>query len=558
MATDGIIPVATPEDELQQLRAEVGLLRAQHEQQVRAQELARAQLEELLKQREEQQRTIDHLQQQLQSLLRRIYGRSAEKLDPNQMQLFETLLNGLAPKMFVEPEPSAGSAEQDSHAAHASAAASAAASARKGHGRRRLPSDLPRTKVIHDLPEAQKPCPCCGQLRHVISQEISEQLDYVPANLNVIEHVRLTYACRHCEQQVAEGGPQIETAAKPLSPIEKGLAAPGLLSYVVVSKYGDHLPLYRLENILQRHEVQIARSTMCGWMAQCAALLRPLHELMIREVRASKVIHTDDTPVEVLEPGRGRTRTGRFWVYVGDANHPLTVFDYTPSRSRDGPRAFLKDWSGFLQADAFGGYDGIYAGQVGGQVTEVACWAHARRKFYEARTSDAAMSAQALAYIRLLYDVEKETKGLPAARRQALRQEHSAPRLEQFGQWLHAQQAAQGGPVLPKSPMGQAITYALNQWSALNVYATDGDLTIDNNASENALRRVALGRKNWLFCGSDNGGQTAAVLFSLIATCQRHQVEPLNYFRNLLTRVAAQPVTRLAELLPANEPKAHP
>jgi hypothetical protein len=271
---------------------------------------------------------------------------------------------------------------------------------------------------------------------------------------------------------------------------------------------------------------------------------------MIREVRASRVIHTDDTPVEVLEPGRGETRTGRFWVYVGDADHPLTVFDYTPSRSRDGPREFLKDWSGFLQADAFGGYDGIYAGQVGGQVTEAACWAHARRKFYDARTSDAAMSAQALAYIRLLYDVEKEAKDLPAAQRQALRQQRAVPRLEQFGQWLHAQQAAQGGPVLPKSPIGQAITYALNQWSALNVYVTDGDLAIDNNASENALRRVALGRKNWLFCGSDNGGTTAAVLFSLIATCQRHKVEPFAYLRDVLTRIAATPVSQLDDLLP--------
>lgn len=540
MATDGITPVATPAHELEALRAEVLLLRAQREQ--------------LLEQRAEQVRTIDHLQHQLQSLLRRVYGRSAEKLNPNQMQLFETLLDNLAPKTFIEPEP----------------AAAPAGASKKGHGRRRLPSDLPRTTVLHDLAEEQKPCPCCGRMRHVISQEISEQLDYVPAKLTVIEHVRLTYACRHCEEQVAEGGPQIETASKPLSPIEKGLAAPGLLAYVIVSKYGDHLPLYRLEGILKRRAVEIARSTMCGWMGQCAALLRPLHELMIRQVRASKVIHTDDTPVDVLEPGRGQTRTGRFWVYVGDVAHPLTVFDYTPSRSRDGPREFLKGWSGFLQADAFGGYDGIYAGDAGGAVTEAACWAHARRKFYDARTSDAAGSAQALAYIRLLYDVEREAerrfesaardardsranRASPlslSATRLALRQEKSVALLKQFGVWLHVQQAAEGGSVLPKSPLGQAIAYALNQWSALNVYATDGDLAIDNNASENALRRVALGRKNWLFCGSDAGGQTAAVLFSLIATCQRHKIEPVGYFRKLLTAIAGHPVTRLAELLP--------
>lgn len=544
--------------EVDLLRTEVDLLRAERNEQAREQDLLRAQQEELLRQREEQKRTIDHLQHQLQSLLRRVYGRSAEKLDPRQMQLFETLLDNLAPRTFAEPEPIAASAEPS-------------APARKGHGRRRLPSDLPRTKVIHDLPEEQKPCPCCGKIRHVIGQEVSEQLDFVPAKLNVIEHVRLTYACRHCEQQVAEQGPQIVTAARPLSPIEKGLAAPGLLAYVIVSKYGDHLPLHRLERILQRHGVEIARSTLCDWMAQCAALLRPLHDLMIQRVLASTVIHTDDTPVDVLDRKRGRTRLGRFWVYVGDADHPFTVFTYTPSRSRDGPREFLKNWSGCLQADAFGGYDGIYAGEAGGAVTEVACWAHARRKFYEARTSDAAGSTQALAYIRLLYDVEEEARrrfqsaavdarGSRAegaetlsALRLALRQERAVPLLEQFGQWLRGQQASQGGPALPKSPMGQAITYTLNQWPALNVYTTAGNLAIDNNVSENALRRVAIGRKNWLFCGSDSGGATAAVLFSLIATCQRRKIEPLAYLRNVLTRIAAQPVSRLDELLPAAE-----
>jgi transposase len=617
VATEGITSVATPEDELGQLRAEVATLRplrVENEllraarQQWQQEQIQHERAIELQRQTlAEQACTIDHLQHQLQSLLRRVYGRSSEKLNPNQMQLFETLLDNLAPKTFVEPEPTAASTDE--------LPSNAVQPVKKGHGRRRLPADLPRTKVLHDLPEEQKPCPCCGKLRHVIGQQISEQLDYVPARLNVIQHVQLTYACRHCEQQASEEGPQIETASKPLSPIEKGLAAPGLLSYVIVSKYGDHLPLYRLENILKRHEVEIARSTMCGWMAQCATLLRPLQEVMTMEVLTSKVIHTDDTPVEVLQPGRGETRTGRFWVYVGDAHHPFTVFTYTPSRSRDGPREFLKNWSGFLQADAFGGYDGIYAGQVGGAVTEVACWAHARRKFYEARTSDAALSTQALAYIRLLYDVEDEAKrqfllaardadespmedaresrsenaAMPnapqtlntaasngphsaasqsqhrpasqsqdnpasplslAAIRLALRREKSAPRLEQFGQWLRAQQAGQGGSVLPKSPLGQAITYALNQWTALNVYTTDGNLAIDNNASENALRRVALGRKNWLFCGSDNGGHTAAVLFSLIATCQRHKVEPLAYFRNLLTKIASHPISRLTELLP--------
>jgi len=536
--------------ELDQLRQDNARLRAERQQlldQLHEQQQHHERTVEELQQQHDQK--VEELQHQLQQLLHRIYGRSSEKIDPKQMMLFETLLNHLAPPVRVEePETSEPG--------------------RRGHGRRRLPGSLPRERVIHDLPEEEKPCPCCGRMRHIIGQEISEQLDYVPAKLTVIEHVRLKYACRACEQNASEDGPQIRTAEKPLSPIEKGLAAPGLLSYVIVSKYGDHLPLHRLESILQRHGVEIARSTMCDWAAQCASLLVPLYRRMSNKVLDSRVIHTDDTPVDVLDRTQEGTRTGRFWVYLGDKEHPYTVFDYTPSRSRDGPMQFLKDWgqdkSVYLQADAFGGYDGIYRGEAGGQVTEVACWAHARRKFYEARNSDPAASAQALAYIRLLYDVEDLAKESAAekeidlaAERYRLRQEQSVLRLPQFRAWLESQQAQAGGPVLPKSPMGQAIGYALNQWKALCVYTTDGDLNIDNNASENALRRVAIGRKNWLFCGSDNGGTTASVLFSLIATCQRHKVDPLAYLRDVLTRIAATPISQLDQFLPDKWLAAH-
>ena len=523
MSTDGSHSPLSLAEQLRQLQQENELLRAQRQQ--------------LLEQHQQKDRTIASMQQQLQYLLRRLFGRSAEKLDPKQLQLFETLLAQLAPPTPA-PETVPATPRPASH----------------GHGRRRLPADLPRQKVIHDLPEEQKPCPCCGQLRHVIGQEISEQLDFVPAKLTVIEHVRLKYACPHCEAQATETGPQIRTAEKPLAPIEKGLAAPGLLAYVIVSKYGDHLPLYRLEHILERHGLELARSTLCDWMAQCAEVLRPLYDLMVQRVLQSKVIHTDDTPVNVLDRERTRTRLGRFWVYLGDREHPFTVFTYTPSRSRDGPMEFLKNWGKdrpvYLQADAFGGYDGIYAGQAGGQVTEVACWAHARRKFYEARNTEAAASTQALAYIRLLYDVEVQAKGLTPSERLRLRQDLAIPRLQQCKEWLESQQAAHGGPVLPKCPMGQAITYALNQWDALCVYTTDGDLAIDNNASENALRRVAIGRKNWLFCGSDNGGNTAAILFSLIASCQRHKVDPFEYLQDVLTRLPASPLSQLDSFLP--------
>ncbi len=523
-------------------------------------ELLRSERDEYLEQLKLKDRKIDDLQHQVQALLRRHFGRSSEKMDPRQMLLFENLIDKAIPEMPADDDGDTSAAPT-----HRS----------KGHGRRRLPSNLPREKVIHDLPEEEKPCPCCGKLRHIIGKETHEQLDYIPAKVKVIEHIRLTYGCPQCEKDASPDGPQIVTANKPLQPIEKGLAAPGLLSYIIVSKYGDHLPMHRLERILQRHGIEISRSTMCDWAAQCAGLLRPLYDLMVDEVRSSKVIHTDDTPVKVQDRGRTQTRTGRFWVYLGDPDHSYTVFAYTPSRSRDGPMAFLRDWGKdervYLQADAFGGYDGIYAGEAGGRVTEVACWAHARRKFYDAQKSDPATSAQALAHIRLLYDVEtqakKETKQaakpalvngasdrrlheLLAENRFRLRQKHAVPRLAQLRGWLQSQQAERGGTLLPKSPMGQAIQYALNQWDALCVYTTDGRLAIDNNASENALRRVAVGRKNWLFVGSDNGGRTAATLFSMIATCERHRVEPMTYLRDVLTRIAAMPINELPGLLP--------
>jgi transposase len=495
---------------------------------------------QLLHEQQRKDRTIERLEYRLQEVLRRLYGRSSEKIDPKQLTLFAEMLEQLQEQAPAQPEPASPPPPPRP------------STLSKGHGRRKLPADLPRRRVVHDLPEGEKACPCCGERRQVIGQEVSEQLDYEPAKLTVIEHVRLKYACRACEARAES--PQIVTAEKPLMPIEKGLAAPGLLSYVMVSKWADHLPLHRLERILERHGIEIARSTMCDWAAQSAAALKPLYALMTEQVLASRIIHTDDTPVDVLDRRLSQTRTGRFWVYLGDEDHPYDVFTYTPTRSRDGPQTFLANWgqgeARFLQADAFGGYDGIYAGEVGGRITEVACWAHARRKFHQAQKSDGAASAQALAYIRLLYDVEDQAKDLASAERARLRQALALPRLTHFKAWLESQQAVRGGPVLPKSPMGEAITYALNQWDALTVYVTNGDLAIDNNAAERALRRIAIGRKNWMFCGSDNGGATAAILFSLIATCQRHKVDPFAYLRDVLTRIAAHPMNHLADLLP--------
>lgn len=307
-----------------------------------------------------------------------------------------------------------------------------------------------------------------------------------------------------------------------------------------------HLPLHRLEGIFERQGVDLSRSTLCDWVRDSATLVEPIVRAMGREVLASKVIHTDDTPVRVqdrLHPGG--TREGRLWVYIGDRDHPYTVFDYTPNRKRDGPAHFLDRYRGYLQADAFSGYDGIYAG---GQVIEVACWAHARRKFYDAQTTDSQRAAAALAFIRQLYAVERQARDLGPEKRRELRQEHSRPVLERFRQWLDAQALA----ALPQSPMGQAIGYALGQWTALCRYLDDGDLAIDNNASERQLRAVAVGRKNWLFVGSDRGGRRAAIAYSLMATCKRHGVNPFAYLRDVLERVATHPSSGIAVLFPPN------
>ena len=431
---------------------------------------------------------------------------------------------------------------------------------------------LASERVVHDLADDEKACPCCGEMRAVIGEVVSEQLDYVPSKVLVIENVRLKYGCKVCESNAAIDGPQIKVADKPMSPIEKCLAAPGLLSHVIVSKYNDHLPLYRLEDILARNGIEIPRSTQCDWMRQAADALIPLYDIMVADVLKSKVIHTDDTPVDVQNPAgksKGKLTKGRFWVYVGDDGHPQIVFDFTPNRGRDGPVEFIGDWGKdesrngnvFLQADAYAGYNCIFDDDDR-NVVEVACWAHARRKFYDAKKSARLLCAEALARIKLLYDVERQaTKQFKTQsesnasehRTQAeirfeFRQAKSVKLLADFKTWLEEKLAS----TMPKSPIASAIKYALNQFDALTIYTTDGALAIDNNLAENSLRRIALGRKNWLFLGSNRGGKTAAILFTIIATCKRHNIEPLSYLRDILTRIPAHPHSKLHELLPAN------
>ncbi|HEY7327624.1 MAG TPA: IS66 family transposase [Gemmataceae bacterium] len=433
------------------------------------------------------------------------------------------------------------------------------------HGRRRLPENLPREPRHHELSEAERLCPNCGKVRIDIGTDRSEQLDYRPASLIVIEHFVHKYTCPCCNKRQAHSreqsppGPsscqlldssEVEIAApKPAMPIAKGLPGPGLLAHLIVSKCVDHLPLHRMERVYQRQGLFLHRSTLCDWMSACAQLLRPLYDLMVSVVMQSRALHTDDTTVKMQELVTHHLSTARMWVYLGDADHPYNVFDFTLNRKRDGPQKFLANYQGYLQADAFSGYDGLYLPDprtAAARIIEVACNAHARRKFYEARGSDALRSHQALAYYRQLYELERQAKDFSDVQRLQMRQELSLPILEQFHQWLLAQRPE----VLPKSPMGEAISYALNNWEALRRYTEAGFLAIDNNVAEREMKRITVGRKNWLTVGSPRGGQTAAVLFGFTSTCQRLGVEPWAYLREILLCLPTTANAYLDDLLP--------
>jgi transposase len=415
-------------------------------------------------------------------------------------------------------------------------------------GRRNLAAfdQLPMVRQEHDLPEAGKPCPCCGEMRQKIGEESSWQVEYIPGRFERIEHVRIKYACKHCEANAEN--PHIELAEKPAQPIDKGLAGPGLLAYIVTSKYADYLPLYRLESIFERNGLQIDRATQSVWCGDVANIVKPLFDLMVRRVLQSHVICTDDTIMPMLWPGK--TKQARMWVYIGDEHHPYNVFDFTLGRSRDGPAKFLKDYGKApppdkqtLLADAYGGYDGVV---VGNEITRAGCWAHARRKFVDAEKTHPQIAQEAIAIIRQLYGVEHKGGNMNIEDRLCLRQGESQPILNHLRErlWTWKDQ------LLPKHPMAEAVNYTLNQWNELSVFTADGAVPIDNNISEREMKRIVLNRKNSLFVGNARGGETAAILSSLTSTCKRHGIDPQHYLTQLLTNLPETPMSQIEQWLP--------
>jgi transposase len=408
-------------------------------------------------------------------------------------------------------------------------------------GRRHLASfeNLPVTTRVYELSAEQRICPCCGVERKEIGADESWQIEYIPGRFERIQHVRKKYACSTCER--SGENPQMEVAAKPEAAIDKGMAGPGLLAYIVTSKFSDYLPLYRLEDIFERQGFEISRATQSVWCGDVADLVEPLYELMAERVRQSHVVATDDTILPMLSVGK--TLSARMWVYVGDGAHPYNIFDFTLNRGRDGPRYFLRDYREVLLADAYGGYNGVVAGN---HMTRAGCWSHARRKFVDAEKVASEIAREAVALIGALFRVERQAKGCSVEERLALRQAQSVPVLAKLREKLLGWKEQ----LLPKHPMAEAVNYTLSQWAELNVFCSDGAVPIDNNVSEREMKRVVLNRKNSLFVGNARGGRTAAILASLTSTCRRHEVDPQLYLTQLLMNLPEVKVSELSDWLP--------
>jgi transposase len=474
----------------------------------------------------ERELEVEHLKLVLAKLRRLQYGRRSEQLDERIGQL-ELSIEELEASL-VQEAPAADGADEP-----------------KGRPvRKPLPAGLPRELITHPAVEPGCACPQCGGTLRVLGEDVTEILERVPEHFKVIRHVRPKLSCARCAH--------IVQAAAPSRPIERGIAGPGLLAHILISKYCDHLPLYRQSQIYAREGIELDRSTLAGMVGRSAALLAPLADAIGQHVRAAAKIHADDTPISVLSPGNGKTKTGRLWTYVrddrswADAAPPAVWFRYSPDRKGERPLAHLADYHGFLQADGYAGFNRLYET---GRVHEVACWAHVRRAFYELDVAgDSPLAREALMRIQALFAIEAEIRGRPAAERRAVRQARAGPLLDDLHRWFQDTASR----LSRKSALAVAIRYALTRWVALTRYRDDGRLELDNNAAERALRTIAIGRKNYLFLGADSGGERAEIIYSLIGTAKLNGVEPQAYLRYVLERIADHPINRIQELLPWN------
>lgn len=475
-------------------------------------------------------------------LQRKVFGTSSERM-PEQEGADN--LPGLALEEAQESEPQDAPEDQETEQEQATSR-----SKRKGHGRKKLPENLPREVIMHDLPESQKVCEH-GIEKRRIGEERNEQIEYIPASLKVLVHVRPKYACSGCSQCVEAETGEVEITPAVPQIIPKGVAGPGLLAYLSISKFCYHMPLHRIERKFEHMGYHMARSSMCDWLLDVSMALDPLFGLMKQELIMSNVINADETPVEVQEKGTGKTHKGFVWVYSGDVEHPYVLYDYTRTRSRAGPVAFFNVdgkqtmFHGMLQADAYDGYNPLYHT---GKVIPVGCWAHARRYFHKARLSDPVAAHEALHWIKQLYRVERRAtkEGLDSTQRLALRRQLCPELLNTLKAWAEKTQEL----ILPKSPIAVAINYMLDNWERLTRYTESGILEIDNNAAERALRPIAVGRKNWNFFGSDRGGHAATTFYSFIESAKRAGHNPLAYLTDVLKRLPITASEDLSTLLP--------
>jgi transposase len=412
--------------------------------------------------------------------------------------------------------------------------------------RRKLPEALPRRDIVHEPASA---CPACGGAMRKVGEDVTEILEYIPGRFEVIRHIRPACSCRKCEAMAQKPMPSL--------PIPRAQAGAGLLAHVLIAKFCDHLPLYRQSEIYARDGVDLDRATLASWVGKAAWLVEPLADRIGRHVMAGSVIHADDTPVPVLAPGNGKTKEGRFWVYLRDERPhagktpPAVLYRYTPDRKGERCREHLAAFKGHLHADGYPGFAKLYEEKDGKppSVVEVACWAHARRKFFDVHQSNGSpIAKEALARIGELFEIERGIAGKPPAQRQAVRWEKAKPKLDALAAWMDAQPQLISG----KSDLAKAIRYARSRWEALTCYCADGRLEISNNAAENAVRPVSLGRKNWLFAGSDAGGERAAIFYTLIRSAKMNGLEPEAYLRDVLARIGEHPINAIDDLLPWN------